>query len=151
MKTINSGSDDIRREYERIHSGKLDVDTGHYYPAKARMNPPEDSFGDVEIWVYDETDDDNIVEPHFHICKGRSDEKGSTSYEVDIEVRIKNIENLDIWRSVTGNNTWRGLEELYHVIRKWLNEKAFDADITNKEAIRQEWNNMPNRVAKYEL
>jgi len=38
-------------------------------------------------------------------------------------------------------------------IWQWLNKKAFDGDITNKEAIRQEWNrnNMSNRVAKDEL
>jgi hypothetical protein len=138
------------------HSVEIDVETGHYYPDRARMNPPEDSLGDVEIWVYDETEDENSVEPHFHVCKGQREEggnKGAISYEIDIEVKIRNIENLDIWRSVTGNASWRGLDELYGAIRLWLNKKAFDADITNKEAIRQEWNrnNMSNRVAKEEL
>ena len=80
-------------------------------------------------------------------------ERGVSSYEIDIEVKIRNIENLDIWRSVTGNASWRGLNELRHAIKGWLNKMAYDADITNKEAIRQEWNrnNMSNRVAKDEL
>ena len=135
------------------HSVEIDVETGHYYPDRARMNPPEDSLGDVEIWVYNETVDDNSVEPHFHVCKGQTKEIGVSSYEIDIEVKIRNIENLDICRSVTGNTSWRGLEVLYNAIRPWLNKKTFDADITNKEAIRQEWNrnNMSNRVAKEEL
>jgi hypothetical protein len=36
---------------------------------------------------------------------------------------------------------------------EWLNRKAFDADISNMETIRQEWNrcNMNNRVGKEEL
>ena len=87
------------------------------------------------------------------MCKGQTKEIGVSSYEIDIEVKIRNIENLDICRSVTGNTSWRGLEVLYNAIRPWLNKKTFDADITNKEAIRQEWNrnNMSNRVAKEEL
>ena len=147
---------DIRREYDRVHSVELDGETGHYYPDRARMNPLEDSLGDVEIWVYNETNedvDDYFVEPHFHVCKGQIEEKGKTFYEIDIEVKIKNIEQLNIWRSVTGNTSWSGLDELYNVIRLWLNKKAFDADITNKEAIRLEWNrnNISNRIAKTEL
>lgn len=147
---------DISREYDRIHSVELDGETGHYYPDRARMNPLEDSLGDVEIWVYNETNeevDDYVVEPHFHVCKGRIEEKGKTFYKIDIEVKIKNIEQLNIWRSVTGNTSWSGLDELYNVIRLWLINKAFDSDITNMEAIRLEWNrnNMSNRVNKDEL
>lgn len=146
----------ISREYDRIHSVELDGETGHYYPDRARMNPLEDSLGDVEIWVYNETNeevDDYVVEPHFHVCKSWIEEKGKTFYEIDIEVKIKNIEQLNIWRSVTGNTSWSGLEELYNDIKLWLNKKAFDADITNKEAIRLEWNrnNMSNRIDKDEL
>ena len=137
------------------HSVEIDGETGHYYPDRARMNPPEDSLDDVIIWVYDETKDEDcyMVEPHFHVCKGQTKEKGVSSYEIDIEVKIRNIEHMDICRSVTGNTSWSGLEVLYNAIRPWLNKKAFDADITNKEAIRQEWNrnNMSNRVAKDEL
>ena len=85
----------ISREYDRIHSVELDGETGHYYPDRARMNPLEDSLGDVEIWVYNETNeevDDYVVEPHFHVCKSWIEEKGKTFYEIDIEVKIKNIE-----------------------------------------------------------
>lgn len=102
----------ISREYDRIHSVELDGETGHYYPDRARMNPLEDSLGDVEIWVYNETNeevDDYVVEPHFHVCKSWIEEKGKTFYEIDIEVKIKNIEQLNIWRSVTGNASWSGL------------------------------------------
>lgn len=86
---------DFKREYDRVHSVELDGETGHYYPDRARMNPPEDSLGDAEIWVYNETNediDDYFVEPHFHVSKGRIEEKGKTFYEIDIEVKIKNIE-----------------------------------------------------------
>lgn len=139
--------------YKGIHRDGIDEDTGHNYPERARMNPPEDALGDVEVWVYDETGDDNSVEPHFHVCKGQTKERGVNSYEIDIEVKIRNITQLDIWQSVSGHTSWKGLEKLYYVVRKWLNEKAYDADITNKEVIRQEWNrnNMSNRVAKTEL
>ena len=142
----------IRREYDRIHCAEINGED-HYYPDRARMNPSQNSLGDVEIWVYDESEDDNSVEPHFHVCKGQTKERGVSSYEIDIEVKIRNIENLDTWRSVTGNASWRGLEELYNDIKLWLNKKAFDADITNKEAIRLEWNrnNMSNRIDKDEL
>ena len=147
---------EISREYDRIHSVEIDGETGHYYPDRARMNPPEDSLGDVEIWVYNETNEEvnnYMVEPHFHVCKGQRKEKGVSSYEMDIEVKIRNIESLNIWRSVSGNTSWSGLDELYNVIKLWLNEKAYDADTTKKEAIRREWNrhNMSNRVAKDEL
>ena len=153
-KTINSGSDEISREYDGIHSVEINGE-GHYYPDRARMNPPEDSLGNVEIWVYNEAkdEDDNSIEPHFHVCKSPTKERGVNSYQIDIEVKIRNIEHLDICQSVSGHTSWRGLEELYNDIRLWLNKIAFDADITNKEAIRLEWNrnNMSNRVAKTEL
>ena len=140
-----------RNDYERIHGIRIDSETGHYYPSRARMDPPEDALGDVEIWVYDETgteSDGNIVEPHFHVCKDRQEEGSTAFYEIDIEVKIKDIGHLHIWRSASGHTSWRGLNELYHVIKKWQNEKAYDAGITNKEAIRQEWNrnNRSNRV-----
>jgi hypothetical protein len=56
-------------------------------------------------------------------------------------------------RSNTGHLSWSGLEESRQIVIKWLNRKAFDADILNKEAIRQEWNrcNLNNRVNKEEL
>ena len=55
--------------------------------------------------------------------------------------------------SNTGRLSWSGLEESRQIVIKWLNRKAFDADILNKEAIRQEWNrcNLNNRVNKEEL
>lgn len=145
-----------KRPYERSHWVEVDSDTGHYYPERARMNPPEDMLDNVEIWVYNESSNDGdskYVEPHFHVCKGRVEEGGMNLYEIDIEVKIRNIDQLNIGQSITGNTSWSELDELYNVIRLWLNEKAFDADITNKETIRQEWNrnNMSNRVAIDEL
>lgn len=143
------------RENENIHRVCITPEAGHYFPCRAMMNSPEDSLADVEIWVYSESEkevDSNKVEPHFHVCKGMI--QGSDfSYEIDIEVKIRNIENLCIRRSISGHTSWIGLEDLYDVIKKWLNEKAFDADITNKKAIRQEWNrnNMYNRVARDKL
>lgn len=60
---------------------------------------------------------------------------------------------MTIIRSNTGHLSWSGLEESRQIVIKWLNRKAFDADILNKEAIRQEWNrcNLNNRVNKEEL
>jgi hypothetical protein len=60
---------------------------------------------------------------------------------------------MTIIRSNTGRLSWSGLEESRQIVIKWLNRKAFDADILNKEAIRQEWNrcNLNNRVNKEEL
>ena len=60
---------------------------------------------------------------------------------------------MTIIRSNTGRLSWSGLEESRQIVIKWLNRKAFDADILNKEAIRQEWNrcNQSNRVNKEEL
>lgn len=60
---------------------------------------------------------------------------------------------MTIIRSNTERLSWSGLEESCQIVIKWLNRKAFDADILNKEAIRQEWNrcNLNNRVNKEEL
>ena len=60
---------------------------------------------------------------------------------------------MTIIRSNTGRLSWSGLEESRQIVIKWLNRKAFDADILNKEAIRHEWNrcNLNNRVNKEEL
>lgn len=60
---------------------------------------------------------------------------------------------MTIIRSNTGRLSWSGLEESRQIVIKWLNRKAFDADILNKEALRQEWNrcNLNNRVNKEEL
>lgn len=60
---------------------------------------------------------------------------------------------MTIIRSNTGHLSWSGLEESRQIVIKWLNRKAFDAEILNKEAIRQEWNrcNLNNRVNKEEL
>ena len=60
---------------------------------------------------------------------------------------------MTIIRSNTGHLSWSGLEESRQIVIKWLNRKAFDADILNKEAIRQDWNrcNLNNRVNKEEL
>ena len=154
MKVLLIDSADSR-EYESIHRVCINPETGHYFPGRSMMNSPEDSLTDIEIWVYSEPEkivDSNTVEPHFHVCKGLI--QGSDfSYKIDIEVKIRNIKNLCIWRSISGHTSWIGLEDLYDVIKKWLDEKAYDADITNIEAIRQEWNrnNMSNRVARDEL
>ena len=145
-----------KRPCERSHWVEVDSNTGHYYPDRVRMNPPEDMLDDVEIWVYNESkneDADKSVEPHFHVCKGWVEDAGANLYEIDIEVKIRNIDQLNIGQSITGNTSWEGLDELYNAIKKWLNEDAYDADIKNKEAIRQEWSrhNMSNRVSKDEL
>ena len=155
MKALSIDSANSR-EYESIHRVCINPGTGHYFPCRAMMNSPEDSLKDVEIWVYSEPEklaDSNKVEPHFHVCKGLLQGSDDFAYEIDLEVKIRNIENLCIWRSISGHKSWIGLEDLYDVIKKWLDEKAYDADITNKEAIRQEWNrnNMYNRVARDEL
>lgn len=152
-KTENTKS---KRPCERSHWVEVDCNTGHYSLDRARMNPFEDMLDDVEIWVYNESSNDGdsrYVEPHYHICKGRVEDAGANLYEIDIEVRIRNIDQLNIRQSITGNTSWAGLDELYNAIKKWLNEDAYDADIKNKEAIRQEWNrhNLSNRVAKDEL
>ena len=146
----------IRMGKDYMFKVMLDGNTGHYYPDRARMNPPEDNLDDVEIWVYNETEaslDGIIIEPHFHVCKGWIGENGTFSYEIDVEITIRNIEQLNICRSATRHTSWNGLDELYKVMKKWLNEKAYDTEITNKEAIRLEWNrhNLSNRVAKDEL
>jgi len=117
------------------------------------MNPSEDNLDGIEIWVYNETEDgvaDNAVEPHFHVCIGKH---ADFYYEIDIEVKIKKIEQLIIWRSVSGHTSWYGLDELFFSIKNWLNEKAYDAEITKKKAIKLEWNrnNLSNRVDKDEL
>ena len=124
----------------------VDEETGHHLYEMARMNPPEDNLDEgVEIWVYAE--DRHTSHPHFHICKDRLCES------FDIEVSIKKIDELNILRSKTGHSSWIGLEKMHDTIKKWLNRQAFDADMTNKEAIRQEWNrcNLSNRVKKSEL
>lgn len=147
---------EINREYDRVHCVRIDGDSGHYYPDRARMNPPEDYLDDIEIWIYNETDESSagiIVEPHFHVCKGQTEVNGAHRFEIDIEVEIRNIGQLNIWHSVTRHMSWDGLDELYRAVKKWLNEKAYDTEITNKEAIRLEWNrnNLSNRVDKGEL
>ena len=124
----------------------VDEDTGHRLYEMARMNPPEDNLAEgVEIWVYAEGH--HASHPHFHICKDRPHES------LDIEVSIKKIDELNISQSKTGHSSWIGLEKMHDAIKKWLNRQAFDADMTNKEAIRQEWNrcNLSNRVKKSEL
>lgn len=77
--------------------------TGHHLNEMALMNSPEDDLRDIDILVYAESDDFRMKEPHFHFCKGRigNDHK----YLVDIEVKIRNIENMSILRSDTGNMT----------------------------------------------
>ena len=131
----------------------VDGISGHRLHEMAQMNPPEDNLGDdIEIWVCGESaDKDEIIEPHFHVCKDRTGD--GYHYAVDIEVKIRDIVKMTIWRSKTGHLTWDGLSKLYNTVLEWLNKKAFDTDISNKEAIRQEWNrcNIPNRVKREEL
>ena len=131
----------------------IDEETGHHLYEMARMNPPEDNLGEgIEIWVFAESGD--IKTPHFHVCKDKiGEKKGMPVYAVDIEVSIKCIDELIVLYSRTGHSSWNGLRYMRNAIKKWLNSQAFDADMTNKEAIRQEWNrcNMSNRVKKNEL
>ena len=131
----------------------VDEKTGHHLYEMARMNPPEDNLSEgIEIWVFAESGD--IKPPHFHVCKDKiGDKKGMPVYTIDIEVSIKNIDQLTILRSRTGHSSWDGLRGMHDAIKKWLDSQAYDADMTNKEAIRQEWNrcNMSNRVKKKEL
>ena len=134
------------KKINRSHNVRIDEESGHYFPDRTRMDAPEDLLGDIEIWICNETEietDRDNVEPHFHICK-----RG-----VELEVQIRQIEQLNIWEAETRNMSWIGLEDLYNSISKWLNKIAYDTDITNKEAIRQEWNrhNLSNRVARHEL
>ncbi len=81
----------------------IDELTGHHLNEVAQLNPPEDDLGDIDVLVYAESDDCRMKEPHFHFCKGRigNDHK----YLVDIDVKIRNIENMSILRSDTGNMT----------------------------------------------
>ena len=130
----------------------IDDNTGHRIRERAQMNTPEDELGDVDILVFGESPINNgIIEPHFHVCR---DKKGDgCHYTIDIKVKIRHIETMTILQSNTGHNTWDSLSYIYNTVLDWLKRKAFDADITNKEAIRQEWNrcNMSNRVKKEEL
>ena len=129
----------------------IDEYTGHHLNEIAHMNPPEDELGDIDILVYAESDDYSMKEPHFHFCKDKVGD--GYKYAVDIEVKIKDIEEMTILRSITGNMTWCGLKKSRLVVIDWLNRKAYDAEILNKEAVRQTWNrcNMSNRVKKEEL
>ena len=130
----------------------IDDNTGHRIRDRAQMNTPEDELGDIDILVYGECAGNNgIIEPHFHVCKYGTGDKHH--HAVDIEVKIRDIEKMAIWRSKTGHLTWDGLSKLYDTVLEWLNKIAFDTEISNKEAIRQEWNrcNMSNRVKKDEL
>lgn len=119
MKALSIDSANSR-EYESIHRVCINPETGHYFPCRAMMNSPEDSFTDVEVWVYSESEKvvgSNKVEPHFHVCKGMT--RGNDfSYKIDLEVKIRNIDNLSIWRSISGHTSWIGLEDLYDVINK---------------------------------
>lgn len=129
----------------------IDELTGYHLNEVAHMNPPEDELCGIDILEYAESDECCKEEPHFHFCKGR---KGNgLNHVVDIEEQIWDIDKMTILSSKTGNLTWNGLEELQLIVTEWLNRKAFDADMLNKEALRQTWNrcNMSNRVMKEEL
>lgn len=128
----------------------IDKVTGHHLNEVAQMNPPEDELCDIDILVFAESDECR-KEPHFHFCKGRMGNGHNNA--VDIEVKIRDIDKMTIVRSDTGNMTWNGLEKSRQIVIVWLHRKAFDADILNKEAIRQTWNrcNLNNRVKEEEL
>ena len=143
----------MNKDYYDEEDFIVDELTGHQLYTKARMNPPEDNLDyDLEILVYGETDEDSIKEPHFHVCKNKIDKEGQ-HYETDIEVKIRNIDKMIICNSISGNLSWEGLHDTLNMIKAWLGKKAYDADMTNKEAIRQEWNrcNMSHRVKVTEL
>ena len=79
--------------------------TGHRLNEIAQMNPPEDELGDIDILVYVESEDYSMKEPYFHFCK---DKVGNEyKYAVDIEVKIRDIDEMTILCSETGNMTWR--------------------------------------------
>ena len=128
-----------------------DETTGHRVHEMAQMNSPEDELGDVDIWVFGESAINGIKEPHFHVCRDKNGD--GHHYAIDIEVKIRDIEKMTILHSKTGHLTWYGISTLYSAVIDWLNRKAFDTEIANKEAIRQEWNrcNLSNRVKKEEL
>ena len=128
---------------------KLQVDAdGHRLDEVAIMNPPEDKlpFG-IEIKVFGETEASSKRQPHFHVYATMNNR------DVNIEIKIRQINELNIWRSATGHNSWDSLVELKQILSNWLELIAFDTIITNKEAIRQEWNhcNMSCRVRANEL
>ncbi len=114
---------------------------GHHLDEMAQMNVPEDNLEGMKLLVFAESNPRK--EPHFHLHKER----------IDMEIKIKNIDSLTILHSTTGNCTWNELKEEHKKILDWLNKLAIDADMLNKEAIRQEWNrnNMNNRVKKEDL
>ena len=130
---------------------RIDEHTGHRLNEIAQMNPPEEELGDIGILVYVESEDYSMKEPHFHFCK---DKVGNGyKYAVDIEVKIGDIDEMTILCSETGYMTWRGVEESRQIVTEWLNRKAYDAEMLNKEAVRQTWNscNISNRGKKEEL
>ncbi len=139
---------EINAEFEGPSSYLEDADEeGHHLHEMAQMNLPEDDLGDsIKILVFAE---EELLkkEPHFHFRIERQNEY------IDIEVSIKDILSMTILASKTGNTTWDGLSEPFIKVRHWLEQTACDADMLNKEAIRQEWNrnNMSNRVFKEEL
>ncbi len=76
---------------------------GHHLNEVALMNSPEDDLRDIDILVYAESDDCCMKEPHFHFCRCKTG--NGYKYAVDIEVKIRDIENMSILRSDTGNMT----------------------------------------------
>lgn len=105
----------------------IDELTGYHLNEVAHMNPPEDELCGIDILVYAESENYRMKEPHFHFCIGKTESE--YKYAVNIEVKIRDIVNMTILSSITGNMTWRCLEESRFIVTGWLNRNAFDADI----------------------